>query len=309
MSFFQSSAASFQPVIAEAVNEVDRQQFVGARILPFQTVGSKSATYAKIKAAEFDNDISKPRAAGSNFARTSSEYESATYECIEYGVENSLDDLDLAAAETDAQLDIATVAANQLADDLMIGHEIRTANAISGAGFNSTAATAAMSVVATATPIADITNAVLRLNANGIFSGIRLIMEASLYAEMLQTDDMRNLINGSGSMFYSEDQVARILGVDSVIVCNTRYNSAMKGQTGSRSKVFSDTTYYVAQVADGPLSNGGIGRTLYYNARQSWQFVTETFRTEMPPASVVRVRMTTDELIINDFAGEKITGA
>jgi hypothetical protein len=126
---------------------------------------------------------------------------------------------------------------------------------------------------------------------------------------MLQTDDMRNLINGSGSMFYSEDQVARILGVDSVIVCNTRYNAAVKGQTGSRSKVFSDSTYYVAQVADGPLSNGGIGRTLYYNARQSWQFVTETFRTEMPPASVVRVRMTTDELIINDFAGEKITGA
>tara|TARA_R110000824_G_scaffold119633_2_gene273776 strand:+ start:646 stop:1575 length:930 start_codon:yes stop_codon:yes gene_type:complete len=309
MSFFQSSAASFQPVIAEAVNEVDRQQFVGARILPFQTVGAKSATYAKIKAAEFDNDISKPRAAGSNFARTSSEYESATYDCIEYGVENSMDDLDLAAAETDAQLDIATVAANQLADDLMIGHEIRTANAISGAGFNSTAATAAMSVVASATPIADITNAVLRLNANGIFRGIRLIVEASLYAEMLQTDDMRNLINGSGSMFYSEDQVARILGVDSVIVCNTRYNAAVKGQTGSRSKVFSDSSYYVAQVADGPLSNGGIGRTLYYNARQSFQFVTETFRTEMPPASVVRVRMTTDELIINDFAGEKITGA
>ena len=309
MSFFQSSAASFQPVIAEAVNEVDRQQFVGARILPFQTVGVKSATYAKIKAAEFDNDISKPRAAGASFARTSSEYESATYDCVEYGVENSMDDLDLAVANTDALLDIATIAANQLADDLMIGHEIRTATALSGAGFNSTAATAAMSVVASATPIADITNAVLRLNANGIFSRVKLIIEASLYAEMLQTDDMRNLINGSGSMFYSQDQVANILGIDEVIICNTRYNAAMKGQTGSRSKVFSDTSFYVAQVADGPLSNGGIGRTLYYDARQSWQFVTETFRTEMPPANVVRVRMTTDELIINDFAGETISGA
>lgn len=309
MSFFQSSAASFQPVIAEAVNEVDRQQFVGARILPFQTVGVKSATYAKIKAAEFDNDISKPRAAGASFARTSSEYESATYDCVEYGVENSMDDLDLAVANTDALLDIATIAANQLADDLMIGHEIRTANALSGAGFNSTAATAAMSVVGSATPIADITNAVLRLNANGIFSRVKLIIEASLYAEMLQTDDMRNLINGSGSMFYSEDQVARILGIDGVIICNTRYNAAMKGQTGSRSKVFSDTSFYVTQVADGPLSNGGIGRTLYYDARQSWQFVIETFRTEMPPASVVRVRMTTDELIINANAGETISGA
>lgn len=309
MSFFASSAASFQPVIGEAVNEVDRNRFVGSRVLPLLSVNNKSGKYVKIAAAMFDNDISKPRAAGANFASTSAEYSSATFECVEYGVENSLDDLSIAEAETDAQLDIATVTANQLADDIMVGHEIRVANALSGSSFNSTAATAAMSVVATATPIADVNNAVLRLNANGIFSGIHLIMEASLYAEMLQTDDMRNLINGSGSMFFAEDQVARVLGVDGVVICNTRYNSAMKGQTASRASVWPTTSYYVAQIQDGPLTNGGIGRTCYYNARQSGAFVAETYRTEQPPASVVRVRMTSDELIVNDFAGEVITGA
>jgi len=308
MSFFASSAASFQPVVAEAVNEVDRQGFSEGRILPFHSVGNSSAKYVKIEAAQFDNDISKPRSAGSNFAQTSSQYTSATYTCQEYGVENSLDDLSIAEASTDAQLDIVTISSNQLADDLMVGHEIRVANALSGASFTSTAATAAMSVVASATPIADINNAVLRLNANGIFSRIHLVIEASLYQEMLQTDDMRNLINGSGHMVWAEDQVARIVGVDSVIVCNTRYNSALKGQTGSRSKVWPTTSYYVAQIADGPLSNGGIGRSLYYSARGG-QFSTETYRTEQPPASVVRVRMNSDELIINAFAGEKITGA
>jgi len=308
MSIFASSAASFQPVINEAVNAVGRNRFIGARLLPFHSIDKSQGKYAKIEAAAFDNDISKPRAAGSNFASSSSQYTSASFETLEYGVENALDDLDIANAETDAQLDISTVAANQLADDLMVGHEIRVANALSGASFTSTAATAAMSVAASATPINDINAAVLRLNSDGVFDRIHLIIEASLYQEMLQTDDMRNLINGSGTMVWARDQVARILGVDDVIIANTRYNSAVKGQSASRSSVWPTTSYYVAQLADGPFVNGGIGRTVYYSARGG-TFTSETFRTEQPPASVVRVRMNVDELIINDTAGEVITGA
>ena len=309
MSFFASSAASFQPVVGEAINEVDRQQFVGAQILPLQGVASKKGTYVKIKASQFDNDISKPRSAGASFAQTSSEYESATFECVEYGVENMLDDLDVAEAETDALLDIVTVTSNQLADNIMVGHEIRVANALSGASFNGTAATAVMSNAGAATPIADINAAVQRLNGNGIFNNIQLIMEASLYQEMTQTDDMRNLINGSGALAYSQDQVARVLGVDGVVLCNSRYNSAKKGQTGSRTKIWPTTSFYVASIANGPLSNGGIGRTLFYNARGNGAFTSETYRSEQPPANVVRVRSNLDELIVNEFAGEKITGA
>ena len=308
MSIFASSSATFQPIINEVVNEVDRQQFVGNSILPLVQTSTQKGKYAKIVANQFDNDVSKPRAAGSNFARTSGEYESGSFECVEYGVENSLDDLNIVEAASDALLDIVSVSANQLADDLMVGHELRVASALSGASFNSTAATAAMSVAASATPIADVNNAVIRLNQNGIFNNIQLIMEASLYQEMLQTDDMRNLINGSGTMFWSQDQVARVLGVDGVVLCKTRYNSAKKGQSASRADIWPTSSYYVASIAGGPLSSGGIGRTMAYT-RRGGAFVSETYRTEQPPANVVRVRMNTDELITNALAGEKITGA
>ena len=90
MSIFASSAASFQPVISEAVNAVGRNRFVGSQILPFYGVDKSQGKYPKINAAQFDNDITKPRAAGSNFAQTSSEYTSATFECLEYGAENAL---------------------------------------------------------------------------------------------------------------------------------------------------------------------------------------------------------------------------
>ena len=308
MSMFPSASATFQPIISEVVNEVDRQQFVGTQVLPILTTSNQKGKYVKIVSSQFDNDISKPRAAGSNFAQASGEYESATFECVEYGVENSLDDLNIVEAASDAQLDIATVSANQLADDLMVGHELRVASALSASGFTSTAATAAMSVAGSATPINDINNAVLRLNQAGIFNNINLIIEASLYQEMVQTDDMRNLINGSGTMFWAQDQVARVLGVDGIIIAKTRYNAALKGQTGSRSDVWPTSSFYVASIAGGPLTNGGIGRTMAYAARGG-AFVSETYRTEQPPANVVRVRMNTDELIINANAGQIISGA
>ena len=309
MSYFISSSATFQPVVAEALNEVQEQQFVGAQILPLLATGTKQGEYVVVKANQFDNDISKPRAAGANFANTSSEIESATFNCQEFGLEQSLDDLSIAEIESDAQFDIVAAASRNIARSLMVGHELRVANALSGAAFNSTAATAAFSNASGATPINDVNNAVQRLNANGIFTGIQLIIESSLYQEMVQTDDMRSLINGSGALSYSQDQVAKVLGVDGIIICNSRYNSAKKGQDAARTKVWSDSSFYVGAVSGGPLSNNGIGRTMFYTGRQSGAFVSETFRTEQPPANVVRVRMMTDELICNTLAAEKITGA
>ena len=308
MSVFASASATFQPIISQAVNEADRQRFVGSRILPVVPVGTKKGKFAVIKASQFNNDLSKARAPGANFASASSEYQTGSYECIEYGIENSLDDLDVAEASSDVALDIATVAANQLADDLMIGHELRVATALSGAGFTDTAATAVMSSAANAKPISDINAAILRLNAAGIFSNINLLIEASLFQEMLQTEDLRNLINGSGNFALSTDQVSRVLGVDSIVICNTRYNAAKKGQSASASKVWSDSSYYVAQLANGPFSNGGIGRTMGYSVRGG-VFAAETYRTEQPPASVVRVRACVDEIIINANAGQLVSGA
>ena len=82
----------------------------------------------------------------------------------------------------------------------------------------------------------------------------------------------------------------------------------MKGQTASTSKIWPTTSYYVLQVKSGPLSAGGASRTLAYTERGG-VYITETFRTEQPPANVVRVRMSTDEVIVNANAGETITGA
>jgi len=309
MSMFPASGASFQPVISEVVNACSEQPFVGEVIAPVQPVNIRTGKYVKVEANQFNNDLSKPRAAGSNFAMAIGEYTSQTFECLEFGVDNQLDDIDIAQAETDAQFDVTASVAQRLRDDLRIGHEIRVANLMSAASFGSTSATAAMSVAASATPIADINAAVFRLNSNGIFGDIAVVMESSLYSEMLLTDQMKSLVNGAAwGPAWQTEQVSRVVGVDSIVVCNTRYNAALKGQTASTSKIWPTTSYYVAQVRGGSLSSGGCARTLAYTERGG-VFITETYRTEQPPANVIRVRMSTDEVILNANAGEKVTGA
>ena len=309
MSVFQSSTASFNPVINEAVNAVDRQQFVGTRILPIQNTPSMSGKYVKVTAAQFDNDVSKPRAAGSNFSQTSSEYGSGSFACEQYGVENAIDSIDLQKAESDALYDVATAAAKRLADNLMVGHELRVASSLSGAGFNGTAATAVMSNASTATPIADVNNAVQRLYANGQFTGIHLIIESSLYQEMTQTDDMRNLINGSGALAYSTDQVAKVLGVEGVLLFATPDTippPRVKLPAGAKSGPPHPTMLPAFRAVPYPMA-ALVAPLVIMN----WgAFTTETFRTEQPPAKRwLRVSQCVDEIIINDSAGEKITGA
>ena len=125
--------------------------------------------------------------------------------------------------------------------------------------------------------------------------------------EMINTDDVRSIFNGNGQ-YTSKDILTSALGVSNIIVCPTRYNSAAKGQTASRTKIWEDNAYYVAQIAGGEFSNGGIGRTLAYSP-DGGAFTAETYRDEPIKSDILRVYMSADEVIINANAGERITGA
>ena len=300
--------ASFNPVLSEALNKIGENRFVGTSILPIRNVGTKNGDYPIFSDDQFDLNDSAIRSAGSSFARRDFDYGKQSYACVQYALEGVLPDEDESKASDDGISDAAGAIAQKLQRDIMVGHELRVQSALSGAGFNATAQTgAAMSDAAGAKPITTIQNAVERLNANGMFDNLALIIESSLYNEMINTDDVRNIFNGNGQ-YTSKDILTSALGVSNIIVCPTRYNSAAKGQTASRTKIWETDTYYVAQIAGGEFSNGGIGRTLAYSP-DGGAFTAETYRDEPIKSDILRVYMSTDEVIINANAGEEITGA
>ena len=301
-----TTSATFNPILSEALNKVGGNKFVGLSILPVRNVGTKSGTYPVFDSDHFDNDTSKQRAPGSKFARRDFKYSSQDYKCLQYGLEGVLPDEDETQANEDGVNEASGAIAAELQRDLMVGHELRVKDIVYGAAYNSTAATAAMSSGATAKPIKDIQNAVERLGGNGFNDNLALIIEESLFNEMLNVDDVRSIFNGNGQ--YTDRQVLRdALGVSQIIVCPTRYNSAAKGKSATRTKVWPTDKYLVAQISGGDFANGGIGRTLAYSP-DGGIFTAEEYRDEGIKSDILRVYNSCDEVIINANAGELITG-
>jgi hypothetical protein len=302
MSLYTS--ATFNPILSEALNKIGANQFVGTRVLPVRDVATKNGQYPTFGEDQFDLNASKERASGSLFARRDFAYGQQDFSCKQYALEGVLPDEDETQANDDGISDAKGAIAQKLQRDLMVGHELRAAALMASAGFTSTSATAVMSSAATAKPIQDIQGAVERLNGNGFYDGLALIIETSLFNEMINTDDVRGIFNGAGQ-YTNRQVILDALGVNEIIITPTRYNSAAKGATASRSKIWSDNTYFVGQVAGGDFANGGFGRTLSYGP-DGGVFSAEDYRDEPIKSDVLRVLNSVDEVIINTNACEKI---
>jgi hypothetical protein len=306
MSLYTS--ATFNPVLSEALNKIGENQFVGTQILPVRNVSTKTGQYPVFGDDQFDLNASVARAAGSAFARRDFAYGQQDFSCQQYALEGLLPDEDLTKANDDGVTDAAAAIAQKLQRDIMVGHELRVAAAINAAAFNATAQTGGvMSDAAAAKPIASIQNAVERLNGNGFYDNLALVIETSLFNEMINTVDVRGIFNGNGQ-YTNRQVILDALGVNQIILCPTRYNSAAKGKAAVRSKIWSDSTYFVGQVGGGDFANGGFGRTLAYTP-DGGVFSAEQYRDEPIKSDVLRVFNSVDEVIINTNACEKITGA
>lgn len=305
MSIYTS--ASFNPVLSEALNKVGENRFVGTQILPVRDIATKTGQYPVFGDDQFDLNASKERAAGSSFARRDFAYGQQDFSCKQYALEGLLPDEDATKASDDGISDAAGAIAQKLQRDLMVGHELRVASVMNAAGFNAVAQTGGAMSAEGAKPISTIQNAVERLQGNGFYDNLALIIEVSLFNEMVNTADVRGIFNGNGQ--YTDRQVILdALGVNQIIICPTRYNSAAKGKAAARSKIWSTDSYFVGQVAGGDFANGGFGRTLSYGP-DGGVFTAETYRDEPIKSDVLRVLNSVDEVIINPNAAEKITSA
>lgn len=305
MSIYTS--ASFNPVLSEALNKVGENRFVGTQILPVRDIATKTGQYPVFGDDQFDLNASKERAAGSSFPRRDFAYGQQDFSCKQYALEGLLPDEDATKASDDGISDAAGAIAQKLQRDLMVGHELRVASAMNAAGFNAVAQTGGAMSAEGAKPISTIQNAVERLQGNGFYDNLALIIEVSLFNEMVNTADVRGIFNGNGQ--YTDRQVILdALGVNQIIICPTRYNSAAKGKAAARSKIWSTDSYFVGQVAGGDFANGGFGRTLSYGP-DGGVFTAETYRDEPIKSDVLRVLNSVDEVIINPNAAEKITSA
>jgi hypothetical protein len=115
------------------------------------------------------------------------------------------------------------------------------------------------------------------------------------------------VVSNTGARLLSEAEIAAALGVTNLLIGRAAYNTAGKNKSYSGSFVVPDTKIIVGQITGGEFTAGGVGRTLVWTGDAAGGFVSESYRDDARRSQVLRVRMNTDEVVIDPNAAVRIT--
>lgn len=300
-------------VVEEAFNA--DKTFIGQLVMPMLPVDVKSGTYPKLTKTltgllDSGGDV---RAPNGSYPRNNRAWTTDTYDTIDRGLEETIDDTD--AKDLGRFFDLEAAKARWCMRSMMLGLEIRVAAAIInattfGAGTNSAVAYTVANKATVDFP-QDVLAAIERVNAKGAQANT-IILSDTLLARLKFTTLLQNFIRGSrpsdGTLNITANSIQQGFadsGITQVLVGKSRYNSAKKGQTAALTSIWGTTYVWVGQVESGPANNGGAGRTLVWN-KEGGLFVSETYRDEGIRSNVVRVRQHTAEKVIDAESGTLI---
>ncbi len=290
--------------------------FIGQRILPPTPVAAKSGQYAKLQlaAGELLTSGSTVRNPGGSYGEVVRGWTSATYDCVDRGLEEAVDDV--VARDLGRYFNVEAAKARLCLRNMLLDYEARVAAAVMNAttfGAGTASAVAYTSAnKATISFVEDVLAAIERVNDNGgqantivlsstVLNRIKLgTLVQNFCRGALPSDSTLNLTAAALASSFADN------GITQVLVGRSRVNSAKKGQAYSASNVWGNTYVWVGDVKNGDAGMGGAGRTFVWN-EDGGMFTTETYRNEARRSNMVRVRHNTAEVVIDATAGTLIT--
>jgi hypothetical protein len=304
--------ADLNGLVEEALNT--ESTFIGTRLMPPMPVVAKAGQYPvlKINAGKMLRGEVRRRGPTSTYARTEGAWEYDTYSCFEYGLERLVGDVD--QADVGRFFDLEATTSKLVQRQLLLAHERRVAaKMFSTSNFSlTTSATAYTTTNLTSFDIAfDVDLAKLEISKRGestAVSDLVAVMSEALYLRARQSTRLQNRIRGTAStdstLSLDPAAMAEALGVREVLIGRNAYDTTLQGASASSlSSIWSDSYLWIGKAAAGDYFSGGAGRTLFWQEDGSIIRV-ESYREEQNRSTVIRVRHTTDEKIINANAGQ-----
>lgn len=318
---YSNAAAVSRPEISECLEEAPdiEKLLIANRVLPIRGLGKRAGRYPKLKIAEAEllksgGGIATKRSPSGTYNRSDRKWDWDTYDCVEYGLEETVDD-SLREEMTDF-FDMEVVTGRLVTRQLMIDYEKRVADLVmspANSGFTATPAAIAYTEanLATIDFAKDIVDAKERLEGKGVFAN-KLVLSRALFnrarrSAKLQTYIYGN-IPGAGNKDITAKALAEAFELDEVLVCGAKLDIAQKGKAYNLSSIWGTDYMLLASVKGGDFKEGGIGRTIVWDADvEGGMWATETYREEQRRSDVVRVRTHCSEKIVDPTSGELIT--
>ena len=315
---FINGGTTIRADISQALIEAPQADvgLIGAQLLPIQNVDAKAGTYLKVQlaAGELLSNNALNRESGSSYSRGIRSFASANYATNEFGLEELVPDD--ASADLNRFFSYESETAKFLLRQLKLSHEKRVNDVVwaSSTPFTiadqSPAVNYTQALVATCDIARDVATAKLALAQYG-YEANCVAMSANVFELIRRSTLLQNqffgVISSTGARLLSEAEIAAALGVTNLLVGRAAYNSAGKNKSYTGSFVVPDTKIIVGQVSGGEFTAGGIGRTLVWTGDSAGGFVSESYRDDARRSQVLRVRMNTDEVVIDANAAVRIT--
>lgn len=290
-------------------------RFVANEVFPVIPVMKESGSY-RIGGQEHLDDQSarNARHMDGTYARVDHQYSSASYGCVDYGLESLIRDpiTDNADAGLDPKQDAVVI----LREQMLLAQELRVAAALAAATFTSTVDTALTGGnrwdLDTSTPIQNVQTLLDAVQDQSGAPANRLLVNRAVFKALKSHADILDRIKYGGTNTspanVTAQMLAELFGVERVIVGSAVYNSAKQGQNRSLAQAWGNSVvafHYPAAIANGVATMG---------AQFSWRedtggqdLVVEEYRDDTRRGDVVRCRQYRDEVVVGSLFAARYT--
>lgn len=298
--------------------EMEKQGFVGNKVLPIVNVSLQADNPGKIPVEQLLQVGNTARASGSGYARGQWKFERFTYATEEHGWEEPVDDRDKQryANMFDAEA-IATLRAQSI---IARNYETRVASAVyntttwNGASLT-TAITHEWDDATNAVPLTDVEAAVQKVYTNSGLKANALVINWQVFRNLRNCDQVVERIQsaGAGDRTLSKDVTAQMLAtafdLEYVIVAGASKNSATEGQAASIAQIWSGEYAMVCRISNSmDMRDPCVGRTFHWTGDGSaLEGAVETYRDEVVRSDIIRCRFESDEVIMYPQAGHLLS--
>lgn len=307
----ESTSVTFRGDLSAIANEYDDEQsastFIGRRIAPVFKAEKSSGEYPIFNRENFKKRQNTSRAADGSFNRISGEFGKGTYNTEEHALEYPIDERKRALY---AHLFSAEDAATRiLRYQLLMDHEFRVRDMMTGAGFTNHNVATAWSDTSNATPLTDLTTGIKALKKKcGVNKArISLIIHEDDLTEMVNTtqviDKVKYTYPGAQPAQLEPREIAAMLKIKEVIVLEGAYDSKEEGVAEVDATIWAAGVMYLCVLADGenaPLETPSLARTILWTKRSPSLPIMESYDEPKVDANIVRSRDDTDEVLLGE---------
>lgn len=294
--------ADISTVLMEAVDQ--EKQFIGQLLFPVYPSPREVGRYPRFQVGPAEllmggtNYGTTRRNESGTYNEISRKFTWDSYQTAEYGLEERVDDV--VARRMENFFDAEVVTGKYLMNALMIDYE----RDVQAQTFNNTVYgdTNAGQFYTEA----NLTTFDVPFDINGLLEKMTLLGETpncmviSLHlwnrirrSQKLQTYVYGYLNVNQGGSQITEQMFANVFGLQNVFIAKKSYDTALKGKSGTAtvSAIWPDTFIAILKVAPGDFMNGGLGRTIIWDADSpGGLFTSESYRFEPRRGNMLRVR-------------------